>query len=88
VNRIRTDLFAVAGQILRQPVASFSASPTTGVAPLSVQFTDTSSGGQVTSRSWNFGDGQTSTLTNPTHLYTAGGAFTATLTVSGPGGIV
>ena len=40
------------------PVASFTASPTTGTAPLVVTLTDTSSG-SITSRSWNLGDGTT-----------------------------
>src|SRR5204862_4209806 len=38
------------------PTANFSANPTSGNAPLSVQFTDQSSG-SITSRDWNFGDG-------------------------------
>jgi len=67
------------------PVAGFSASPTAGVAPLTVNFTDASSG-NITSRSWAFGDGGTSSATNPSHLYTVVGSYTATLTVTGPGG--
>ena len=67
------------------PVAGFSASPTSGVAPLTVNFTDASSG-NITSRSWAFGDGGTSSATNPSHLYTVVGSYTATLTVTGPGG--
>jgi PKD repeat protein len=34
---------------------------------------------------WGFGDGVTSTLESPTHTYTAGGVYTVTLTVTGPG---
>ena len=34
----------------------------------------------ITSRLWNFGDGQTSSLANPSHLYTSAGNFTVTLT--------
>ncbi|MGH7992104.1 MAG: PKD domain-containing protein, partial [Limisphaerales bacterium] len=64
--------------------AAFSASPTSGLAPLTVQFTDQSSG-PVTARSWNFGDGATSTTQNPSHTYTSAGSFTATLTVTGNG---
>jgi len=66
------------------PVGNFSASPTSGTAPLNVAFTDTSTG-SITSRSWSFGDGGTSTATNPSHSYAAG-TYTVSLTVTGPGG--
>lgn len=56
-------------------VASFSASPTTGKAPLKVTFTDKSSG-TPTSWSWNFGDGSTSAEKNPVHNYSAAGNYT------------
>ena len=67
------------------PVASFSANTQSGAAPLSVDFTDTSTG-EITDWSWDFGDGNTSTSRNPSHTYTAVGTYTVTLTVSGPGG--
>ena len=65
--------------------ADFSATPTTGAAPLSVAFTDISSGGP-TSWSWDFGDGASSTVQNPVHVYTSPGSFSVALTVTGPGG--
>ena len=65
--------------------ADFTAWPTTGVLPLTVIFTNTSTGG-YTGSLWDFGDGVTSTLESPTHTYTAAGVYTVTLTVSGPGG--
>jgi PKD repeat protein len=65
--------------------ADFTASPTSGIAPLTVVFTNTSTGDYTTSL-WDFGDSITSTLTSPTHTYTAVGVYTVTLTVSGPGG--
>jgi len=69
-----------------QPVtANFSATPTSGQAPLAVQFTDQSSG-PVTSWNWNFGDGTTGTTQSPNHTYNSAGSFTATLTVSGSSG--
>ncbi|WP_462160009.1 S8 family serine peptidase [Pseudoalteromonas sp. GB56] len=48
-----------------------------------VQFTDLSgdSDGAITSWSWDFGDGVTSTLANPAHSYSAAGTYTVTLTV-------
>ncbi|MFO1204702.1 MAG: LamG-like jellyroll fold domain-containing protein [Burkholderiales bacterium] len=67
------------------PVASFSATPVTGVAPLAVNFSDSSSGA-VTSWSWQFGDGGTSTTQNPSYSYTKAGTYAVTLNVTGPGG--
>jgi PKD repeat protein len=67
------------------PVAQFSGSPTSGTVPLTVNFTDLSTG-SVTSWSWTFGDGGTSTVQNPSHQYTSTGTFTVSLTVTGPGG--
>ncbi|MDY6876692.1 MAG: PKD domain-containing protein [Chloroflexota bacterium] len=61
--------------------ADFTAWPTSGVAPLTVVFTNTSSGGYTASL-WNFGDGTTSTQTSPTHTYTETGSYTVTLAVS------
>jgi PKD repeat protein len=63
------------------PVAGFSATPTSGYAPLTVQFTDESTNGP-TSWSWNFGDGQTSADQNPGHIYTSAGTFTVSLTTT------
>jgi PKD repeat protein len=69
------------------PVANFSATPTNGVAPLQVTFTDTSSG-LLTNRFWDFGDGTTTntTLTAVSHLYATPGTNTVTLQVTGPFG--
>ena len=67
------------------PTASFSASPTSGVAPLAVSFTDTSTG-SPTSWAWNFGDGTTSTLQNPSHTYATGGTYTVNMTASNSAG--
>jgi hypothetical protein len=48
------------GSTVAAPVANFSGSPTSGVKPLSVSFTDQSTG-SITSWAWTFGDGGTST---------------------------
>jgi PKD repeat protein len=66
--------------------ASFEAIPTSGVAPLTVTFTNTSSGG-YTSTLWTFGDGLGSSERNPTHIFESPGEYTVTLTASGAGGI-
>jgi PKD repeat protein len=62
------------------PVANFSASPTTILEGETVSFTDASQ--YAASWSWNFGDGQTSTEQNPSHVYTAAGTYTVSLTVT------
>jgi PKD repeat protein len=67
------------------PTASFSAAPTTGAAPLTVQFTDTSSG-SPTAWAWDFGDGGNSTAQNPSHAYTAAGTYTVALTATNSAG--
>jgi PKD repeat protein len=67
------------------PGANFTASPTNGVAPLSVSFTDASSG-SPTSWSWTFGDTGTSTLQSPSHIYATPGSYTVTLIASNMGG--
>ncbi len=68
------------------PVAEFSGVPTSGTAPLLVNFSDLSTGGPVTSWVWAFGDSTFSTQQNPSHTYTAAGTYTVTLTATGPGG--
>jgi len=65
-------------------VASFVGSPTAGAAPLTVNFTDNSTG-TITNRLWGFGDGSTTntTATNVAHTYPVGGNYSVSLTVSG-----
>ncbi|MES2514355.1 MAG: gliding motility-associated C-terminal domain-containing protein [Bacteroidota bacterium] len=67
--------------------AAFTANPTSGTAPLLVNFTNQTPGvGNV--YSWNFGDdnNNTSTLTNPDHTYNSTGTYTVLLVVSNGGG--
>ncbi len=66
------------------PTAEFSGTPTSGVEPLLVAFTDLSTG-NVTSWSWNFGDTTSSTLQSPSHTYNSPGTYTVALTATGPG---
>jgi PGF-pre-PGF domain-containing protein len=66
------------------PVADFSASSTSGYAPLSVQFTDASQ--NAAGWSWDFGDGTNSTVQSPAHTYNAVGTYTITQTVSNVNG--
>jgi len=67
------------------PTAGFVVQGGSGTLPLLVTFQDASSG-VITSRSWDFGDGQTSSQIAPVHVYTEPGSYTVTLTVEGPGG--
>ncbi len=68
--------------ILPAMAAGFSASPTNGISPLTVYFSD-ASGISITNRLWDFGDGSTSTDTNPVHTYNTAGSYNVSLTVWG-----
>jgi PKD repeat protein len=62
--------------------AAFTGTPVSGVAPLNVQFTDTSTGGPI-AWGWDFGDGTpSSSLQSPAHTYAAPGTYTVKLTIS------
>src|SRR5206468_2432249 len=65
-------------------VADFAAEPTTGVSPLTVVFTNLSTGATI--YSWDFGDGNISGNVNPTNTYTNAGSYSVSLTAIGPGG--
>jgi PKD repeat protein len=71
-------------EVVATPDASFSALPTAGESPLTVVFTDTSIPGTspITSWLWDFGDGTTSDMEDPTRVYTTVGTYTVSLTVS------
>jgi PKD repeat protein len=73
--------------IVTPPVAGFSAAPTSGCAPLSVQFTNTSSA-NATSWNWQFPGGtpSSSTAQNPTVVYNTPGTYSVTLTASNSAG--
>jgi uncharacterized protein (TIGR02145 family) len=62
------------------PVADFTATPTSGTAPLTVNFTDQSTNNPI-SWLWNFGDGNSSTMQNPVHTYQNEGDYTVELSV-------
>jgi PKD repeat protein len=62
------------------PLADFSGTPEEGSSPLSVLFTDQSSSHDgVSEWYWEFGDGENSTVVNPTHIYTQEGTYTVSL---------
>lgn len=67
------------------PVADFIGIPVSGIAPLTVNFTDLSTG-SPTSWAWSFGDGNTATVQNPSNTYAAAGTYTVTMVATGAGG--
>ncbi len=60
--------------------AQFTANPTTGISPLTVDCTDQSVG--AITYNWNFGNGNTSTTQNPSNTYSVNGTYTITLIAS------
>ena len=72
--------------VLPLPVADFSFSPTFGTPPLTVNFSDLSSGG--TAYQWYFGDGGQSASQNPNYVYQDTGIFTILLISQSPFGCI
>ena len=75
-DAIKPAFITVAGPIKAQ----FTAAPTSGKAPVKVNFADKSLG-NPTSWKWDFGDGTTSEERNPVHTFTRGGTFEVKLTI-------
>ena len=77
-----TDYISVVPSCTAPPqILSFSGTPTSGTAPLSVNFSVIYLG-QVDSWNWDFGDGQTADVRNPTHVYASPGTYTVTVTAT------
>ncbi|GAA3620710.1 cellulase family glycosylhydrolase [Flavivirga jejuensis] len=75
----------IGGSINTPPLASITASVTSGNAPLSVQFDASGSSdidGDTLTYNWDFGNGDTSLEMNPLITYTTAGSYTVTLTVN------
>ncbi|HHE51472.1 MAG TPA: PKD domain-containing protein, partial [Candidatus Acetothermia bacterium] len=73
------------------PTASFTATPTSGQAPLAVSFDASASSdpdGTIASYTWNFGDGQNGSGMSGSHIYANEGTFTAILTAIDDGGLM
>ncbi|MEI6211067.1 MAG: Ig-like domain-containing protein [bacterium] len=71
------------------PTVTASGTPTSGTAPLAVNFTATGADvdGDALTYAWNFGDGGTASVQNPSHTYASAGSYTSYVTVSdGKGG--
>lgn len=70
--------------VYEQPVPEFTATPTTGCAPLNVAFTDETqvgSGVNILAYTWVFGDGGSATGSNPSHWFTAPGSYYVSLEI-------
>jgi PKD repeat protein len=70
--------------VIGPPVVGFTAGPTSGVAPLSVSFTNFTT--SATNYLWDFGDGNTSPALNPVNIFTNTGVYSVRLTAVGPAG--
>ena len=84
-NTLSEPGYITASKVAALPVASFAATETSGTAPLTVQFVDSSTN-TPTSWLWSFGDGSSSTLQDPSHTYTSVGTYTVTLTATNAAG--
>lgn len=75
--------------VVRAPLvdACFLSSRSSGKAPLGVSFDPSCSTGDVSSWLWNFGDGSESDLKNPSHVFSAPGTYTVTLTMTTTDGL-
>jgi PKD repeat protein len=77
-NRKTTDGFIIIGS---PPIANFLAEPKSGQAPLTVQFTDLSTGNPK-QYEWSFSDGTLDSVKNPVHIFQKGGLYNVSLTVT------
>ncbi len=86
-SEVRTDYITVT-EAPAAPVAAFSANTTTGVAPLTVAFTDESTGAGTKTYEWDFTNDGTVDATTPDAVYTypSAGTYTVNLTVTNAGG--
>lgn len=78
ISIIYTDLI----EVFTPPILDFTVNPSSGCAPLQVQFINNSQPGSapISTYVWNFGDGSApSTQTSPTHFYTFGNVYGPTL---------
>ncbi|MES2800215.1 MAG: PKD domain-containing protein [Bacteroidota bacterium] len=67
--------------LFREPTVNFAVEPGPHCVPSYVSFTNLSQSDVPLQYLWNFGDGTTSTLANPTHLYSAVGSYSVSLQI-------
>ncbi|HUT37670.1 MAG TPA: PKD domain-containing protein [Planctomycetota bacterium] len=85
LNVETSDSISSGTPINQPPKAAAAASPTMGLAPLTVAFDGSASSdadGQIVSYQWAFGDGTTGSGATVQHTYLSGGTYTAVLTVT------
>lgn len=75
-----TQTITVSASTASVPFANFATSVVSGVSPLTVNFTDQSTG-TISSRTWDFGDGSSSTAASPSHTFTNNTSATVTYNV-------
>ncbi len=77
-------LSGIGSYVPEPPQAGFLVDITSGLTPLSIQFTNSSSSGSgaITSWMWDFGDGNCASLQNPTHTFNAPGSYNVSLQVT------
>ncbi|MDD5540646.1 MAG: PKD domain-containing protein, partial [Candidatus Marinimicrobia bacterium] len=80
-----TNLITISGALPPAPIVDFEAIPVSASLGSAIQFYDLS-GNAPSSWAWEFGDGSTSTLKNPSHTYAATGSYTVNLTATNSGG--
>ena len=78
---LQVDIDDIVADPLTPVVADFTGTPLSGLAPLSVQFTDLSTGSPYTWL-WEFGDGTWGDTKNPLHVYADAGTYNVALTAS------
>ncbi len=91
-EKILTDCSCGIAPVLEPPVADLVATPTTGTAPLTVNFDATGStdaDGTIVQYDFDFGDGNTDSNTSgvESHTYTAAGTYTASVVVTDNDGL-
>ena len=84
----RTDYITVSDVSIPAPVADFSADKTSGDAPLTIKFTDLSTGDGISAWAWDFNNDGTidSTEQNPEYTYATAGTYSVKLIATGTGG--
>lgn len=90
LNDCQDTLLKIQKMNVLSSIPDFTANDTSGCSPFSVNFTDlsTTTGGAITNWNWDFGDGNTSIIQNPSHTYSSVGSFNVSLQIIDNSGCV